>query len=134
MTSKPSMEVALRLTGTGFSPEDVTAVIQLAPTRTWRLGDPVEDTKLIRKHDGWVFGLSERDTYDMDSFLRELLGMLEPYKERIAQATSRFCLEKEFSFGVYVRGETPTSWFAADTIRRVAAFEASLDVDLILLE
>ena len=96
MTSKPSMEVALRLTGTGFSPEDVTAVIQLAPTRTWRLGDPVEDTKLMRKHDGWVFGLSERDTYEMDSFLRELLGMLEPYKERIAQATSRFCLEKDF--------------------------------------
>lgn len=133
MTLKPQICIELKLTGTGFLPEDVTDVIRLTPTKTWRLGDHIQDSKLTRKHDGWQFGLSYRDTYDMDELLGELLDLIEPYKENIADATNRFDLRKEISFGVYIRDETPTSWFSADTINRVAALGASLDIDLILL-
>ena len=132
MTSKPLIEVAIKLTGQRFSPEDVTAVIQLAPTKTWRLGDSIQGTKLKRKNDGWIFGLSQRDTYNMDAFLRELLDIIEPYNDGIAEAVNRFSLEKEISFGVYIRGETPASWFSVDTLHRVAALQASLDIDLML--
>jgi hypothetical protein len=133
MTSKPNMNVALRLTGLGFSPEDVTDMIGLAPTRTWRLGDSVQGTRLTRKHDGWVFELPYRETYDMDSLVRELLDAVEPYKNKIEAASSRFGLDREISFGVYVRDEAPTSWFAADTLSRVATLKANLDIDMILL-
>jgi Domain of unknown function (DUF4279) len=133
MTTKPQICVELKLTGIGFSPEDLTKVIPLAPTATWRLGDYVQDSKLTRKHDGWQFGFPYRDTYDMDDLLRELLDLIEPYKASIAEATNRFSLQKEISFGVYIRDEAPASWFSADTINRVAAFGASLDIDLLLL-
>lgn len=132
MSSKPLIGVALKLTGQRFSPEDITAVIQLTPTKTWRLGDSIQGTKLKRKNDGWIFGLSRRDTYDMDAFLRELLDVIDLYNDRIAGAVNRFGLEKEISFGVYIRGETPASWFSADTLHRVAALQASLDIDLML--
>lgn len=132
MTTKPLIEVALRLTGNGFSPENVTALIQLAPTKTWRAGDSVQKTKLKRKHDGWAFGLPQRETYEMDVFLCELLDIVEPHRDGISQAVSRFGLKKEISFGVYIRNQTPTSWFAAETLRRVAALETGLDIDLIL--
>jgi Domain of unknown function (DUF4279) len=132
--AKPLIEVAMRLTGQGFAPEDVTKLVQLTPTRTWRLGDPVQRTQLKRKHDGWVFGLPQRETYEMDGLLRELLDAIEPHKEGIAEAAKRFGLEKETSLGVYVRGETPASWFAADTVHRISTLDASLDIDLMLMD
>jgi hypothetical protein len=132
--AKPLIEVAMRLIGQGFAHEDVTKLVQLTPTRTWCLGDPVQRTQLKRKHDGWVFGLPQRETYEMDGLLRELLDAIEPHMEGIAEAAKRFGLEKEISFGVYVRGETPASWFAADTVHRFSTLDASLDIDLILMD
>ncbi len=132
MTAKPLVEVALRLTGQGFSPGDVTAMIQLAPTKTWRAGDSVQGTLLKRKNDAWVFGLPQRETYDLDAVVRELLNAIEPYAEKLAEAATHFSLEKEISFGIYINAETPSGWFAADTLRRLASLGAHLDLDLIL--
>lgn len=132
--AKPFIEIALRLTGQGFSPDDVTEMVQLAPTKIWRRGDSVQKMDIKRKHDGWIFGLPRRETYDMDGFLRELLDTIEPHRDGIAEAVRQFGLEKEISFGVYLRDEAPASWFASETIRRVSIFDASFDIDLILTE
>jgi len=132
MTSKPQINVALVLKGEGFLPEQITSIIDLKPTATWRAGDPVQGTKLRRKNDAWVFSLEYRETYDMDALLRELLHSLEPYLEKILEVSKALGLTRELSFGVYVGQQTPTSWFAADTIRRIAELEADLDIDLIL--
>jgi Domain of unknown function (DUF4279) len=130
----PLVEVAFKLTGRGFDPDDVTKVIQLTPTETWRLGDYIQWTALKRKHDGWEVGLPERETYGMEEILLELLDALDPHNGRIAEAVERLNLETEISFGVYVRGETPAGRFSAETIRRVSALGAILDIDLILSE
>ena len=134
MTSKPLVEVALRLIGQAFSPGDVTAAVGLTPTKTWHRGDYIQGTLLQRKDDGWSFGLPQRETYEMDALLRELLDAIEPHKTRIAEAADRLHLDVEVSFGIYIRGETPASWFAAETIHRLASIRAGLDVDLILTE
>ena|SRR5690242_5259107 len=134
MTSKaPLMEVALRLTGRGFSPADVTGVVELQPTKIWRLGDSIQGTELRRQHDAWIFGLPQRETHDTEEFLQDLLDRLEPHKDRIAAAAKMFGLDREISFGIYVRGQTPACFFARNTIRRLADFEGSLDIDVILI-
>jgi hypothetical protein len=107
-------------------------MVGLYPTETWRLGESIQETRLIRKHDGWVFGLPQRETHDMDGLLRELLEVLEPYRERLQNAIERFRMTPQISFGVYIRGETPACYFGADTLNRLADLQASLDVDLIL--
>ncbi len=134
MTKPPDIEVALKLTGQGFDPEDVTKVVGLQPTKTWRLGDPVQRTALRRKNDGWSIGVAPTETFDMETVLCRLLDIIEPHKEKIIESMSRFNLQGEISFGVFVYGETPASYFEADTVRRVAALGASLGIDLILSE
>lgn len=134
MATKPLVEVALRFTGQGFAPEDVTRLVGLTPTKTWRLGDAIQQTQLRRKCDGWVIGLPSREAYDMDNVLRELLDILAPHEDRIAEAARQFALAVEISVGVYISGETPASLFSADTIRRLSSLQASLDIDLILIE
>ncbi len=133
MTSKPQIQVSLLLMGQGFLPKDVSAVIQLAPTKTWRVGDTIG--KSIRKHknDGWEFGLPQREMYDLDASLRELLDEVEPYKDRIAQAVNQFALEKEVSCAIYIRDEMPICSLAAKTIQRFANLGLGFDIDLILV-
>jgi len=132
MTSKPVIEVALKLTGQGFSPDHVTSVLQRAPTKAWRRGDLIQGTTLQRPTDGWAFGLPPRETHEMDAVLGELLDAIEPFRDRIVEAIKQFHLNAEVSFGVYVRNETPAGWFSAENIRRIGILGADLDIDLIL--
>ena len=132
MTSKPMVQVALKLTGQGFSAEDITRITELTPTKTWRQGDQVQASKLVRKNDGWVLGLPERETYDLDGLLIELLDSIEPKADRVFEAIGRFTLEPQISFGVYLRGEAPACLFSSGTIKRICALGAALDIDLIL--
>jgi hypothetical protein len=69
----------------------------------------------------------------MESMLLELLDALDPHSAQIADEVSRYGLERDISFGVYLRGETPAAWFGAETIRRVAVTGATIDIDLMLL-
>ena len=103
-------------------------------TSMWRAGDPVERTALKRNNSGLVFALPYRDTYAMDPVLGELLDMLEPHAQVIAETAARFRLGREISFGVYTTGEMPAAWFAAGTLRRLANLGADLDIDIILIE
>jgi len=108
-------------------------MITLAPTRTWRAGDIIGKSKLKRKQDGWAFGLPQREAIELDALLRELLDAVEPHKDRIAQAVSRFSLEIEVACAIYIRDETPVCNLAAETIQRLAALGGDLDLDLIVL-
>lgn len=133
-TSKPRISVALKLTGEEFSPAEATRIIGLNPSRTWRVGESVEDTEIKRKDNGWKLELPYRETYDMDSILNELLDIVEPHSQDIARLTASLRIRAEISFGVYMRAETPAAWFSAQTLRRVTNLGANLDIDLILTE
>lgn len=134
MTTKPLVEVALKLVGKGFVPEDVTAAVQLTPTRSWRSGDRIQQSKLTRKDDAWLFGFPRQEIDDLDICVSKLLDAVEPHKGEIINAMRRFNLKSEISLAIYLRGETPSSFFAAKTIRRIADIEASLDLDLMLVD
>lgn len=134
MTSKPQIEVLLTLTGQGFSPEDVTAMISLAPTKTWRAGDLIGKSKLKRKQDGWAFGLPKREALEVDALLQELLDAVEPYKGGIAQVLSRFSLEIEVACVIYIEEVAPVFTITADTMRRLVALGSDFDIDIILLQ
>jgi hypothetical protein len=134
MSSKPLVEVALILTGPTLVPSQVTAIVGLKPTKVWLAGDRVQATDLRRKECGWVYGLPQKESYDLDEVLCELFGVIEPHKTGIVTAINEQNLKSRISFGVYIKDETPAQWFSADTVRRIADIEAELDIDLILTE
>jgi hypothetical protein len=134
MTSKPQINVSLKLTGDNVSPDDITQIVKLSPTRTWRAGDAVQGTQLRREQDGWALVLPYRDTYDMEVLIEELLELLGPCEHNIVDAARQLGLKAEISFGVYIKHETPTCFFKAATMKRVIDLGADLDIDLILTE
>lgn len=106
MTTKSTIEAGLKLAGR-FQIEELTRIIQLEPTETWRAGEPVQSTKLKREKDGWVFSLPRREAHDIGSVLTELLAALEGRTDKVVLAVQRLHLEAVASLGVYIRGEAP---------------------------
>lgn len=126
------IEVGLTLTGLHVSPDDITGIVGLCPTRTWALGDSIQNTALRRKHDGWQFALPPKETLQLEEQLKDLLDALDPYRERIREVAQRMVLEVEVYCAVYIAGDTPASYLSACTLGRLVALGANLDIDLIL--
>ena len=133
MTSKPLVEAALKLTGR-FQHEELVQIIQLAPTKTWRVGDSVQSTRLKRENDGWVFSVPQKEARDVGALVSELLVIVDRHKQEIVLAAEQLRLEVTISLGVYMRGETPSCSLDAELVRRISELRANLDIDLILAE
>ncbi|MGH8072144.1 MAG: DUF4279 domain-containing protein [Candidatus Entotheonellia bacterium] len=131
MTSE--IAVALRLTGQDFSPEKVTPLLGVSPTKTWRLGDTVQNTLLKITHDGWEFALPVPAVLDLEAQLCALLDLFESRRHSVLEVCDRFGLEVEVACAVYVTDEAPIMHLSSRTMRRIATFNADLDIDLILL-
>ena len=131
MTSE--IVVALRLTGQGFCPEEVAPLLGVLPTKTWRLGETVQNTLLKRKHDGWELALPLQTGLDLEEKLCPLLDIFESHRQSLLEVCDRFGLEVEIACAMYVTDEAPIVHLSTRTMRRIAAFNADLDIDVILL-
>ncbi|QVL33188.1 DUF4279 domain-containing protein [Telmatocola sphagniphila] len=134
MTNESTVVIALKLTGLGFVPETISDLIQLQPTKTWRQGDAVERTQLIRKQDAWILALPQMRSNDLDSAICQLLAVIGPRQEELILAAQEFGLNVEVSMAVYIDEGTPSCLLEAGTIDQLASLGASLDIDLILTD
>ncbi len=125
--------VAFLLHGENVSPEEITNLVGLQPTRTWRMGDSVQKTLLKHKKDGWLLGLPRKRTINFEEELCSLLDKVEPHRDNIIKARERLNLGSLIRCVAYVSDQTPILGFSNKTINRMASLGADFDLDLILI-
>lgn len=124
------------LTGVGFNPDEITILLGIQPTKTWRLGDLVPRTSLRRKHDGWLLSigyehLDEEHSIDLMSQVRRLFDRLQPDTAKLIDICTRLQLESSLNCVLYIRGnERPAVHFDPDIIQWLAQLQAEIDIDL----
>src|SRR5438874_2116911 len=119
-TSGCKIEVALLLISADAAPEAITSIVGHLPTKAWRKGDLIQRSALIRKDNGWAFGLPLEDSLQLEERISALLDLVEPFKDRIAHAADRLHLQMEISCAIYVNQQTPDGSFSNRTLRRMA--------------
>ncbi len=120
-----------KLTGTNFNPEEVTSLLGIVPTKTWRKDDQTLDSLLTRKRDGWRLSTGEEESLDLNNQLRPVLDQLKPHFSKIKDVCARLHLEVEMGFAVNVEnGETPALHFDKDIVQIAADLNAEIDIDL----
>lgn len=122
------------LTGKSFDPDEVSGVLELAATRTWRTGDKIGNTELTRKHDGWELALSKRKSVELEPCICELLQIIEPKSAKFALAIQKFGLHAEVSIAVYITDQAPAITIKSQTLSRLASLGLDIDLDLIMIE
>ena len=68
-----------------FEPDDVTRLIGLQPTKTWRRGD-MRTRVRAWEWDGWAIELDPEDSVDLPQMTERLLAILEPFVTAINTA------------------------------------------------
>lgn len=120
------------LSGFAVDPDEITAYLNLTPTRTWRAGGPSSQPHAAPPTTtGWnMRTLEDRET-GTEGHLARLLGQLEPAWERLAELGRRY--SAGINLVVYAYDEAPALYFSEAVVRRAAELGASLGVDLYLL-
>ena len=108
--------------------EEVTKLLQLTPTRTWKKDEPGPASR-PRKFSNWeLHSPLPRTEVFQDSHLVALLAILESRRERVLQAVSSF--ECGLQGVGYYTNENPGFHMDHELISRIAAFGLSVDFDL----
>lgn len=131
----PIIQVEFIITGTDILPEQITRELGISPTRTWKLGDSIQETQLRRKHNGWCFsiGKSER-ALDLEKPLAMLIKHLLPYAQIISTLCEKHKLQPEISCAIYISDEVPSINLCPETISHLAQLNSFLDIDIIQTE
>ena len=127
-------EIRVRLTITDFkcSPNEITRILKIDPTKTWLRGDPIPKTIMMQKQHGWQLdspktpkGSVEQQT---DALLRLLAKRSRVFKSLPSEA------EVELSCIIYSHGgDRPPIAFNRATVRKLAQLNASIDIDFYVL-
>ena len=130
---EPEVRVAFTLTGLGIDPDVITEGIGLRPTKTWRLGEKNQNTKVRRKYDGWSIVMKRHRSADLGQEIRRLLEPILPHANAIRKTCEEYDLEAEVGCAVYVSDETPAMYLDSDIIKLLADLNAEFDIDLYIL-
>jgi hypothetical protein len=128
----PRSKVEFIITGIKISPDKITDLIAIKPSRTWLLGESIQGTKLRRKHNGWCLSTNYENSIDLAKPIQSLLPILLPQSETIIRVCNDYGLECEFSCVAYVTNEMPSICFDQEIISGLANLGAMLDIDVIL--
>ena len=132
----PEIMTEFIIVGMNVTPDEITQAIGIAPTKTWRFGEPDQNTFARRKHkdNGGCISTSYHQDVDLEKYARQLLEVLLPKSELITTFCRENGLACELSFAAYVTEETPTTVLSKELIKDLAKWNASLDLDIILTE
>jgi hypothetical protein len=133
-------EIKANLVITDFEcfPDEITRILGIQPTETWRKGDSILSiAKNIRKQNGWILkSIIDPKNNTVNVQVESLLSIISPNIEKFANLPSD--AEVELACIVYINrtGESigfPEIGFSSNTISVLAKINAVIDIDLYCL-
>jgi len=127
-----STKITVHFTLTGrFNPDNVSEKLGISPTKTWRLGEPIQKTLLSYKHDGWCLSSDEVDTLDLDEQFTKIWNIIQPYNSTIVDICDELNLHAEIACAVDVEDDQyPVLHFKRESIKRISELNAEIDIDI----
>lgn len=131
----PKIKVEFCITGIQLNPEQITQLIGISPSQIWKMEEPIQNTLLRRKHNGWCLSSGEYNSdLDLAKLAEPLIQILLPKSEVINKICDEFQLDCELSGVAHIVDKTPIINFTHDILLGLAQLNATLDIDIILTE
>ncbi len=110
---------------------DITSAIGTAPTRTWLAGERIGRSTRLEKSNGWCLETGTDDS-DPEVHLKWLFSHLPPSLGSLLAVASHWTAQ--VSLVVEMADQTPSFNLSQETIRKLNALGARLDVDMYIVE
>jgi hypothetical protein len=123
--------------GGAFDPDEISSVVGVSPTRSWRVGDRrsrngVELT--AETTSGWRFELGPKVSVELPALVEELLSHFSNHGPGLREIVTRTGAAVEVSVHVYMADQAPIGFFELPLLRRLVDLGANLDIDLYVVE
>jgi hypothetical protein len=119
--------VSLRVMSETVLPVEITARLGFEPDHAWVKGDVRKGTKLSEVENGWELKSSTNGEAQLQQHVARLLDKISPVANNLKELSGSCSVQ--ISCVVYAEAPPPLN-FPADLISRMAAVNASLDIDL----
>ncbi|WP_344615747.1 DUF4279 domain-containing protein [Dactylosporangium salmoneum] len=129
-----------------FDPDEVTRLVGLQPTTTWRSGGPhpVSGTSRPRRFSSWKYEQPEAHNYITEDIVVPLLDAIEPYTDGIHTACRTMGMRAGIMVVVTMHGDrdtvdgephvsTAAITYTSETLRRLVELDLSLAHDQYVL-
>jgi len=128
--SKQRTESKTQLFITHFecSPDEITKILGISPTATWRKNDPIpKSTGGVRKVNGWRLESPVKPTASPEGQINSLLEIVAPNINRFKQLPTPS--EVELSCAIYAYDESQRVFgFSLQTVQLLAKMNATIGV------
>ncbi len=122
------ISAAFTLTGFDSDPEEITKILGILPTTTWKTGDLIGKSILRRKHNGWVLKSQLEKTAYLESHIKDVLARLQPSWQKLVELCSKYY--SEISCVIYsVEAQGEAIHFDKEILKSVFELNAEIDVD-----
>lgn len=125
------LEVSFNITGFTCTPEEVTARLGVTPSRVWRTGDAVGSSAIRRKFNGWLVQSTVETQMNLEEHVHWLLEHLPQDLSGLTEISPEW--HAELACSVYVHDQTPAMALDSESLKRLAALGAGLDIDIYVL-
>src|SRR5690349_22268339 len=126
---KSEIKVKFCILGTKLTPEEITNLIGISPTKSWNAGehvqikvdDVVKELKIKRKENAWCLEAKpDLESNDFRRPLKQLLQILSPKADLIKKMCHDFDLECELGCVIYIQDEPPILTIPSDVLSELA--------------
>jgi len=128
--STPILRAEFVLAHEKLDPDILRAELELQPSKAHARGDPIPGPLGTARLGLWQVHTHRRTTADIEEVLLELLTMIDGHESELARVRRQYELKAGFSVDARVNTDQPFLHLTASTISRLAAFDASLDIDV----
>lgn len=110
-------------------PEEITKIIGLTPTQTWKKGDQILKTIMKYKANGWRLS-SPCDPFSstVEEQVNALLDIIIPHAPVFSKLPRGTYIE--LSCFMYTYKERPLVGFTAEQVKKLAQIGAAIDLDI----
>ncbi|HBB34111.1 MAG TPA: hypothetical protein DDZ80_31015 [Cyanobacteria bacterium UBA8803] len=126
------ISVSFRLAGIDFNPEEITALVGIIPSKTWKIGDLIDPRSSIRrKCNGWSLESKLDKSTNLDEQIKSVFEQLQPGWQSLVEICARH--DALIDCAIYVYKQVPAIHFDKDIVRKATELNAEIDVDLYFL-
>ena len=126
------ISVSFELKGRELDPEEITALLGIIPTKTWRVDDLVHPKAGVRrKSNGWSLKSNLDKSVDLDEQIKSIFEQLQPSWQCLVEICQRY--DAMINCAVYGYKYIPSIYFDKHIVRKTAELNAEIDVDIYYL-
>jgi Domain of unknown function (DUF4279) len=123
-----TVSTSFTLTNFECDPNDISLILDIKPTKTWKTGDYIGKSAIRYRHNGWSINTQLPHSQDLEEQIANLLEVLSPVWNKLIELGNLYDLELACVIYSY-ETQGPGIHLSKQILQKIVEVNAEFDVD-----